>query len=82
MFVFIYEMVSQMWPIKRQKRGSGKQNQTNKKTPTHPKFIILTNPKDSKHSMSCRATWKSHPVVRKQKTGIKGTFRASPILGL
>lgn len=59
-------MVSQMWPKDKTEKKL-KKNET--KT---PKFITLTSPRGSKHSMSCRARWKKPPSGRKAEDGSKG----------
>lgn len=73
-------MVSQMWPKDKTEKKLKKNKQ--KKKPTKKKktlkFIILTSPRDSKHSTSCRARWKKPPSGWKVA---RGRFRPQPRLG-
>ena len=45
------------------------------------KFIILTGPRNRRHSTAPSAAWRNTRGVRRQKTGSRGALRPWPLLG-
>lgn len=46
-----------------------------------PKFIIRGDPGDRRHGIHAGPRGKDTRGVRRQKTGVRGTFRSWPLLG-
>lgn len=43
--------------------------------------IILTGPRDRRHSTSCKATWENAKMVRRQEARAGEALRPQPLLG-